>query len=162
MDARRRELLAPLGSLRLRVLACLGGHDPRVPGYFDVAEDVDVLAAFRAYVERLAQRWASERDPVAVSLLAAGRLLAGDLSAAATILDHLPAQAFALDHGAGICVVVPLHALSAALPLPEDLRDTRQWVAGAPQPRALRAWLDDHRAELRWIDGAGVYRLAAA
>src|SRR5688572_16238420 len=97
--------LSPLRPQRLRLLDCLGGNDPRAPGYFAPDADVDVLSAFRQYVERLSKAWAAEQDPVSVSLLAAARLMTGDLSAADVILEHLPARPTKLDHGAGICVV---------------------------------------------------------
>jgi hypothetical protein len=152
--------LAPLGLQRLRLLECLGGNDLRLPGYFVPPEDVDVFAAFRLHVERLSRSWASERDPVVVSLLAAARLLTGDLAAADVILDHLPATPIELDHGAGICLVAPLFALSTSLPLPEPLTDTRRWVAGSPDQARLRGWLAEHRRDLRWADADAQYRLA--
>lgn len=160
----RTALLAPLGRQRLRLLDCLGGNSPRAPGYFAPDADADVLAAFRRYVARMSELGRAEIDPHAVSLLAAARLLAGDLSAAGVILDHLPARAIELDHGAGFCLVVPLHALSTALPLPEDLTDTRRWLAGSAEQAALRAWLSlhQHGDDLRWVEAAGEYRLAGA
>jgi hypothetical protein len=143
------------------LLECLGGNDPRTPGYFARAGDDDVLSAFRRHVEKLSEQWAAETDPHAASLLAAARLLTGDLSAASVILDHLPAQAVKLDHGAGICLVVPLLALGTALPLPRALADTRRWVAGSSEQAALRTWLAEHRGDLQWVETDGAYRLAA-
>jgi hypothetical protein len=156
----RTARLSALGLQRLRLLECLGGNDPRAPGYFVPDADADVLSAFRQYVERLSELWAAELDPHTVSLLAAARLLTGDLSAAGVILDHLPARAMKLDHGAGICLVVPLYALRTALPLPEDLTDTKRWLAGSADQTALRAWLSEHRDDLRWLEAVGEYRLA--
>jgi hypothetical protein len=49
----------------------------------------------------IAESRASERDALVVSLLAAARLLAGDLPAAHVILAHLPATPAALDHWCG-------------------------------------------------------------
>jgi len=140
----------------------LGGNSPHAPGYFVPAADVDIFSAFRQYVELLSEHWAAESDPHAVSLVAAARLLTGDLSAAGVILDHLPAKATKLDHGAGICLVMPLFALSTALPLPGDLTDTRRWLAGSAEQTALRSWLTEHRDDLRWVEAAGEYRLAGA
>lgn len=159
MTMDRTAWLSALGWQRLRLLECLGGNDPRAPGYFATAADADVRAAFRQYVAGLSERWAAERDPLAVALLAAARLLTGDLSAAEVILDHLPASATKLDHGAGVCLVMPLHALSTALPLPGALTDTSRWLAGSAEQAALRAWLRERRGDLRWVEAEGRYRL---
>jgi len=148
--------VSPLGLQRLRVLDCLGGNS-RFSGYFEPAADADLYKAFADYVAQMSQQWAAETQPVLISLLAAGRLLAGDLAAADVILDHLPAEAFKLDHGAGICIVMPLYALSTSLPLPASLRDTDRWVAGSAEQAALRTWLAEHRDKLRWVEADGVY-----
>jgi hypothetical protein len=158
----RTARLSPLGLQRLRLLECLGGNSPRAPGYFAPAADVDIFTAFRQYVDRLSEQWKSEPDPHAVSLLAAARLLTGDLSAAGVILDHLPAKATKVDHGAGICLVMPLFALSTAVPLPPDLTDTRRWLDASAEQTAVRAWLTHHRDDLRWVEDAGEYRLGDA
>src|SRR5688572_3016445 len=129
----RTAWLSSLGFQRLRLLECLGGNNPRLPGYFSGPTDEDVLSAFRQYVIRLSRQWAAEADPLTVSLLAAARLLTGDLSAAHVVVDHLPAQPVKLDHGAGYCLVTPLVALSTALPLPPELADTTRWLAGTPE-----------------------------
>lgn len=150
--------LLPLGSQRLRALECLGGSSPQAPGYFAPAADVDIFDAFRRHVAQLSQQWAAETDPMTVSLLAAGRLLCGDLAAADIILDHLPAQAIKRDHGAGSCLVLPVHALATALPLPPTLADTRRWLAGSAEQAAVRAWLHEHRDALHWVEADGVYR----
>jgi hypothetical protein len=123
-----------------------------------VEGDVDVFSAFRGYAQRLSREWASATDPLTASLLAAARLLTGDLSAAGMILEHLPGTATKLDHGAGFCLVAPLHALSAALPLPRDLTDVTRWLADSPEERAIRAWLSEHGDDLRWVEADGVYR----
>ena len=154
----RANRLQPLGLQRLRALDCLGGNMPRAPGYFELADGDDIFAAFRAHVERLSRDWASASDPATVTLLATARLLAGDLAAAAVILDHLPPQPIKLDHGAGKCLVLPFHALAAVLPWPKDLADTQRWLAGSAEQTALRAWLAEHRDTLRWLEADGVYR----
>jgi len=156
MDRTARFL--PLGLQRLRALECLGGNSPQAPGYFAPAADVDIFEAFRRHVARLSQQWAAESDPMTVSLLAAGRLLCGELTAADVILDHLPAQMIKLDHGAGSCLVLPVYALATALPLPATLTDTRRWLAGSAEQTALRAWLNEHRDALHWVEADGVYR----
>lgn len=155
----RSARLAPLGFQRLRLLDCLGGDSRWAPGYFDPPPNSDIFSAFAAHVRHLSARWADEADPLAVSLLAAGRLMIGDIAAARTIVDHLPVEAFEPDHGAGYCVTAPLDALNATLPLPDDLRDTKRWVADSPEQERLRAWLDGHERRLRWLEEDGVYRL---
>jgi hypothetical protein len=153
----RTTRLAPLGFQRLRLLECLGGNSPRMPGYFP-APDGDVFSAFRDHAQGLWARWKEEPDPSMRSLPAAARLLTGDLSAAQVIVDNLPDTAFMLDHGAGFCVVAPLHALQAALPLPEELADTTLWLSGSAAQEALRAWVSLHSSDLRWDEVAGEYR----
>jgi hypothetical protein len=153
----RTAQLSPLGLQRLRVLDCLGGNSPHAPGYFAPAADGNIFDAFGNYVAQVSQQWAAASDAATVSLIAAARLLTGDLAAADVIVDHLPAKAFKLDHGAGICQVAPLYALSTALPLPADLKDTRRWLAGSAEQSALRTWLAEHRDKVRWIEADGVY-----
>jgi hypothetical protein len=52
--------------------------------------DADIFEAFADHVRQLSQLFAAETDPLTVSLLAAGRLLTGDLAAADVIIDNLP------------------------------------------------------------------------
>ena len=158
MDKKSDRLL-PLGYQRLRLLACLGGDIPSAPGYFNPSSDADLFSAFRDYVARLSQRWSKETDPLSISLLAAARLLTGDLDAAMTILDHLPAKAVKLDHGAGYCVVMPQTALHTALPLPSTLADINLWLVGSPEQDQLRGWLTANRPRLVWDETDGIYRL---
>lgn len=143
----------------MRLLDCLGGNSRGVPGYFDPAADINIFKAFGDYVVRLSQEWSAESDPLAISLLAAARLLSGDLMAAEVILDHLPASAVKLDHGASSCSVMPLYALSSALALPPDVSDTSRWTAGSAEQAALRAWLAKHREQLHWVEGTGTYQI---
>lgn len=151
--------LQPLGFQRLRLIDCLGGNSRWGLGQFEPAPNADVFEEFRKYIVQLSRRYASESNPLVISLLAAGRFLTGDLAAAEAILDHLPAEAFKLDHGAGYCVVLPLHALSGGLPLPPDLKDTNRWLAGSPTQAALKTWLAANYDKLRWVELEGVYRL---
>src|SRR5215831_9622457 len=122
-----------------------------------VAADRDIFAAFGYHVARLSQQWADASDPITISLIAAARFLCGDIAAAEVILDHLPVDAFKLDHGAGICLVAPLYALSATLPLPAQLKDTNRWLAGSTEQTALRAWLAEHRGKLRWVEEKAIH-----
>ena len=157
----RTDRLSPLGLQRLRLLDCLGGNNPLAPGYFEPAEDSDIFAAFRRHIIDLSQRWSTEADPLVVSLLAAARVLTGDLAAADAVLDSLAKEEIRLDHGAGICLVAPVYALKAALPLPSNLGDTTRWLAGSEERTALGAWLTEHREKLRWVETAGVYQQVA-
>jgi hypothetical protein len=154
----RARLLSNLGPQRGRVLQHLGGNEPDLPGYLKLSPDTEILEAFGRHVRELSRKWAADADPAVVSLLAAGRLLSGDLSAADTILDHLPAKPFKTDHGAGIALVMPLHAMRGALPLPPDLADTNRWIERSPEQASLRDWLSQHRDKLRWMEREGEYR----
>jgi hypothetical protein len=153
--------LLPLGFLRWLVLDCLGGNTPKSPSYFDTATDIDIFTAFRDHVMRFSQPWQSEStDPWAVSLMAASRLLCGELAAADLILDHLPEQPFKHDQSIRYCPVLPTRVMAAVLPLPQSLKDdcSRRWLAGSPVRTEIRAWLDAHRDTLRWDEAEGVYR----
>lgn len=159
----RAARLAPLGLQRLRIASCLGGDMPRLPQYFDPAPGEDVFAAFRAFVERVAQAAQAAPDALTRSLIGAARLLTGELAGADEVLDHLPAQPYPRDHGAGYCLVAPAQALAAALPaLPAGLGDATRWLAGSSEQRALRAWLERHRARLRWDEARAIYLLNEA
>lgn len=159
----RNERLAPLGRQRLRISSCLGGDTPGLPQYFDPRPGEDLFAAFRAFIERMAGKSPSATDALTRSLIGAGRLLTGDLSGAGEIVDHLPAQPYARDHGAGYCLVAPVQSLEAALPaLPRELQDTSCWVAGSTEQAALRQWLELHRSVLVWDEIRAVYQLNEA
>ena len=149
--------LLPLGYQRLRLLGCLGGDSPFTPGYFEPAPGTDIYEAFRHYVARMSQAWAAETDRMTISLLAAARVLIGDLYAASIIVDHLPAKPFKLDHGAGYCVVMPQTVLCTSLPLPAELTDINRWLAGSEVQTALRNWLKQHSGKLLWHENKGVY-----
>jgi hypothetical protein len=157
MTLDRTALLEQLGFQRLRILSCLGGDLPHSKAYFDPDPAVNIFTSFRLYTERLSREWSQETDRSTVALLAAGRLLAGEISAADLILENLPAHRVRLDQGAGICMLAPFQALSAALPLPSVLRDSSQWLAGSDQQALLRGWLSEHRSQLRWEEFQGVY-----
>jgi hypothetical protein len=120
------------------MLDCLGGNSPHAPGDFEPAADSNIFNAFGKYVAQVSRQWAAASEAATILLIAAARFLTGDLAAADVIVDHLPAKALRLDHGAGICLVIPLYALSAALPLPADLKDARRWLAGSAEQAALR------------------------
>jgi hypothetical protein len=146
--------LQSLGRHRVQVVECLGGNSRLVPGtYFDPPADVGIFDAYRAYV---AQR-SINPDPLNIPLLAAARMLTGDLTAADVILDLLPAKAYQLDHGAGMCWVKPQNALNAALPLPSELGHIDRWLAGSAEQAALRTWLAGHRDKLSWVESPGFY-----
>jgi hypothetical protein len=149
-----------LGYQRIRLLSCLGGSRSRTP--FEPGPDEDVMMAFREWTARIVREHAGTAGPspdVTLALLGAARLLSGDLSGADTILENLPEQPYLLDHGAGYCLVQPLHALSTALPLPPHLKAVGRWLAGSADQAALRVWLAQHRGELAWDEPRGVYTL---
>ena len=148
----------PLGYQRLRLLGCLGGDSPAMPGYFDPAPGTDIFAAFRLYVVHMSQVWAEETDQMTISLLAAARILTGDLDSAEVVVDHLPVKAFKPDHGAGYCVVMPQTVLTSSLPLPTGLTDINRWRAESAVQSALRLWLRQNRDKLIWDEKSGVYQ----
>lgn len=162
LDHDRTTRLSSLGSQRLRLLDCLGGNTRFAPSYFSPPPGVDTVDAFDSYVAELSARWDSETDPLAMSLLAAARLLTGDASAARVIVNRLPPTYPRLDHGAGFCLIVPQQALTTTLPLPPELGDTKRWLADSPDQSALRSWLDQHEPQLLWDRSAAVYRLSDA
>jgi len=155
----RTEILKPLGFHRNRLLSCLGADLPHTSSFFQPDPDVDPFTAYRNFVEGLSAQWAAASDRATVTLLAAARLLYGELSAASTIVDHFPQRPIRTDRDAGICLLSPHYALAATLPLPEALRDTSAWLAGSPQQTALRSWIEEYAANLRWNQPAGVYEL---
>lgn len=157
----RHDHLAPLGLQRFRLLDCLGATQPRSAGYLAPDPAVDPFLAFRSHIAALSRLWAAEPHEQTASLLAAARLLSGDLAEADAIIDRFPARPYEPDHGHGYCNVAHLNALSAALPLPVELKDVPRWVAGSRDQTALRAWLTEHRKRLRWVETDGVYVLDA-
>jgi hypothetical protein len=155
----RTAQLSPLGLQRLRLLDCLGGNSPHAAGYFEPVPGTDIFDAFRQYVARICQAWSAESDAMTVSLLATARFLTGELDAANIIINHLPANAFKLDHGAGYCVVMPQTALRTSLPLPSKLTDIDRWLAGSVEQAALRTWLTENLDRLSWDGKKGIYHL---
>lgn len=151
--------LKPLGLQRLRILECLGGNMPGLEGYFKPSSDTDIFTAFHVYVKELSILWAKQSDSMLLALLAAARFLCGEVEAAEDILTQLPSQPISLDHGAGYCRVAPFHALSAALPLPQNLANTQHWLQGSEIAVALCEWLDAHRDRLQWDERSGIYTL---
>jgi hypothetical protein len=131
---------------------------PAAAPSFVPPEDMSIFDAFRMFIAERS-RPLTEDTPLGISLVAAGRLLIGELAAAGLIIDHLPDEPFVLDHGAGWCCLVPVQVMKNALPLPPELRDTSRWLQGSIEQAALRAWLADHRDRLRWIESEAVYRL---
>jgi hypothetical protein len=166
MTQRSSELEARLGTLRLRIVSCLGG-DQRWSSHaaaWTAATRAasDPFAAFRMFAEHVRQACLSATDPRVLSLVAAARLLAGNVDAAEGIVDHFPEHPPRTDHGAGFCLTAPSQALLHALPLPSDLRDTERWRAGSPEQARLRAWLRANRATLAWHPVEGKYTLPPA
>ena len=159
-ESKQAKHLEVLGYQRLRLLSCLAGSHSWSP--FEPGPDEDVMMAFREWTAGIVREYAGTAGPspdVILALLGAARLLSGELSGADTILENLPEQPYQLDHGAGYCLVQPLHALSTALPLPPHLKDVRRWLAGSAEQAALRVWLAQHRGALAWDEPRGVYTL---
>lgn len=146
-----------LGEARAMVIDCLGGNGRFTPVRFVSAGDAEFIPAYRAYVLELARLSPPDAQPITALLLAAGRLLLGELGEADRIIDGFPSEAQRLDHGAGYCNVAHLFALRSALPLPDHLLETTRWTAGSSKQAAMRAWLDANRAKLRWVESAGAY-----
>lgn len=154
------EQLAPLGYTRLRILSCLGGDWPKLPQYLKLGPGEDVFQAFRGFVARMIQICATDEDRTTRALIGAARLLVGELAGANEVIDHLPAMAVKLDHGAGYCLLVPTQALQTALPLPASLREAPRWLAGSSEQEALRAWIEQHESHLVWEETRGEYSFA--
>lgn len=156
-----------LGQARAMIVDCLGGNGRFTPVRFAPEAQSDVqpldqpgprhLAAYRAYIQSLAQLTPPATQPITQLLLAAGRLLLGELGQAGQIIDSFPSEPYRLDHGAGYCNTAHLAALRAALPLPGNLQQPAQWTAGSPEQSAIRAWLATHHARLRWLEPQGAY-----
>jgi hypothetical protein len=123
------------------------------------APGTDIFEVFCAYVIRMSEMWVNETDPLDVSLLAAARLLMGDLDAAEIIVDHLPEKAVKPDHGAGYCVFMPQSVLCTSLPLPANLTYIDNWLADSKDQAVLRTWLKTNRGRLSWCENTGVYQL---
>lgn len=153
----RTERIAALGPLRARILDCLGGNSRWAPGFFDPAPAADVFGAFRGYVHGLAGRLGTAPDPTTLSLLAAARLLTGELAAAREIVERLPRTPPRLDHGAGHCLTAAPEVLRAVLPLPPELSDSRRWLAGSHEQATLTRWLSEHEKGLSWRERDAVY-----
>lgn len=149
----------PLGMRRNLLLDCLGGHTPQAPGFLDPPPGVDILAAFRDHVEELSRQAVFQADPVTALLLAACRLLTGELAAADFILGHLPAEALELRFGQRYCPLMPFRTLTAVLPLPPEFADTDRWLGRLSKQEALKSWLSNNRAALRWSEPESTYVL---
>ncbi|HET9960038.1 MAG TPA: hypothetical protein VFQ61_36350 [Polyangiaceae bacterium] len=151
----RLQSLASLGPQRLRVIDCLGGNSPWAPGYWEPPAQGDVFAVYRGYVERMTASFGADLNPVTIRLLAAARLLMGEVAAARVLIEHLPERRIQLDHGAGRCLILPLYVLQTAIPWPSEVGEARSWLAGSAEQRALSSWLDDNAARLVWIEAEG-------
>ena len=154
---RRGDDFLPLGINRFRILECIGGNDTRSAVFFDLPPGKDIIDAFETYFAALNQRDGFLAHRGTRLLLSAASLLSGNLGAADTILDELPAELIRLDHGSGYFLTAHLVALAVAVPFPENLRDTNEWLAGSATQNALRSWLAANRDTLRWNKIEGKY-----
>ena len=152
--------LEPLGPFRQQVVACLRGDMGSPTRRFSPHDGDGLFDAFRRFVLAAEASASASLDPIGWSILAAGRLLSGDLSGADRIIDLLPEKPHATDHGAGKCLLMPARVIRGALPVPDDVGDPDRWTAGSPEQAMLGEWLAEYRHRLRWIEAEGEYRLA--
>ena len=157
------QALEPLGPFRQQVISCLYGTPmSKPPNRFVVNESETLFEAFRRFVTQREATAQPELVPFEGLVLAAGRLLTGDLAGADRIIDLLPETPHVTDHGAGKCLLMPARVLRSVLPLPNTVGDPDRWTAASPEQRLLRIWLAQNRAQLNWVESAARYRLAAA
>ena len=154
------QALEPLGPFRQQVISCLYGNALSKPPYrFSVGESETMFEAFRRFVVQRETTARPDLDQVGHSILAAGRLLTGDLAGADRIIDLLPARPHVTDHGAGKCLLMPARVLKSVLPFPDDVGHSDTWIAGSPEQATLRRWLAQNQAQLCWAELEGRYFL---
>lgn len=151
--------MQPLGVNRQRVVACLFGDMASYGHMFDPEGQTSVLEAFREFVLDRQTRWSSSTELFHHAIVAAGRLLTGDLSGADRIIELLPERAHVTEHGAGKCLLLPSRVLKSVLPLPSDLGNPDSWIAGSHEQAVLRTWLEQQRGRLHWLAAEAEYRL---
>jgi len=141
-------------------LECTFSDNPAYGRHFAPSEGADVFVAYRNHAIRLWEQFHDASDPLTVVICSLPRLLSGDIDIADLILDHLPEQPYVTDHGAGYCLVLPVRATAAVLPMPEALKDRapQTWLAGSQRQADVHAWLNEHRHQLQWDDKEGLYR----
>ncbi|MCL2716773.1 MAG: hypothetical protein FWD68_19985 [Alphaproteobacteria bacterium] len=154
------ERIRPLGYFRMLSLQCTMSDIPASGRYFAPPEGADVFIAYRTHAILLWEQFRDASDPISVAICSLPRLLSGDLEIADVILDRLPDEPYVTDHGAGYCMVLPVRATAAVLPMPEALKERapQTWLAGSQRQADVRAWLNEHRHRLQWDDKEGVYR----
>ncbi len=153
------QTLEPLGPFRQQVIACLRGDIGSRTRRFSPTDGDGLFDAFTRFVLAAEASAPASLDGVGKSILAAGRLLSGDLSGADRIIDLMPERPHVTEHGAGKCLLMPARVLRNILPLPNDVGNPDRWTAGSPDQAALREWLAEHRHQLRWMEIEGEYRL---
>ncbi len=153
--------LQTLGLRRSLLLDCLGANTPQAPGYLEVPPGADVLAVYQDYVAELSRTAAYQADPTTMLLVAAARLLTGEISWATTVLERLPTAPPAQRFGQRYCPLMPYRTLLAVLPLPKELTNLDRWIAGSPEQAALLAWLARHGGQLQWRPAEARYVLPA-
>lgn len=83
-----RERLQELSGHQLvRIFGRLGGDQPKPRSHVDLSSTGNVFVLFRDFVGRVQDASAKESIPLVISLVAAGRLLTGDLAGAEIIVD---------------------------------------------------------------------------
>lgn len=140
--------MQPVGTLRLRLLACLQADNPTLATFFDPPADRPILECLHEHWGKLYEKFSD--DPYSRIFVAAGLLTFGDLRCVDDILNYLPSSPVVLDHGAGWCALVPYETVAAVLPIPQEQRNVRAWVQGSATASALGQWLNENRSRLQW------------
>jgi len=140
--------MQPLGTLRMRLLACLQADNPKLATFFDPPADCPVFECLREHWARLYKKFSD--DPYSRIFVAAGLLTFGDLRYVDDILNNLPRNPVVIDHGAGWCALVPYETVAAVLPIPKEHRNVRGWIQGSADASAVAQWLNENRSRLLW------------
>ena len=146
-----------LGTLRCRILSCLGADNPKLAAFFDPPEDRPLADSLQHHLLNLHQ--AFTYDPESQRIVAAGLLTFGELERAEEILSVFPREPIRMDHGAGWCPLVAYSTVAALLPLPRDNQRAVRWVDGSPEALAVSRWFRAHKDQLRWDESLGKFIL---
>jgi len=149
----------PLGTLRCRILVCMGADNPRSAAFFDPPADQSISKCLYQHLLRLHQTFAD--DPYSRIFVAAGLLSFGNLAVANEILHYLPRSPIVMDQAAGWCPLVPYEALATLLPVPEQYRNVKRWIEGSAESAAVERWLVEQGERLRWDPAAERFVLAS-
>jgi hypothetical protein len=149
--------MQPLGTLRLRLLACLQADNPRLATFFDPPADRPIFECLHEHLGKLYEKFSD--DPYSRIFVAAGMLTFGDLPRADDILNYLPRSPVVIDHGAGWCALVACETVAAVLPIPPEHRNVRAWIQGSAEASAVTQWLNENRSRLLWNPSTERFKL---